>query len=56
MPVYRQKKDITPNTPGSTQERTAPPLPDPHAFQQYLRELARGAIRVVLEDGDGARS
>jgi transposase-like protein len=50
MPVYRQKKDSTPNTPGSTQERTAPALPDPYAFQQYLRELARGAIRVVLED------
>jgi transposase-like protein len=49
MPVYRKKKDITPNTSGSTQEQTAPPLPDPHALQQYLRELARGAIRVVLE-------
>lgn len=50
MPVSRRKKDITPNTPISTQERTAAPLPDPYAFQQYLRELARGAIRVVLED------
>ncbi len=49
MPVHRQKKDTTPNTPGSTQEQTAPALPEPQAFQQYLRELARGAIRVVLE-------
>jgi putative transposase len=49
MPVYHKKKDITSNTPGSTQEQTAPPLPDPQAFQQYLRELARGAIRVVLD-------
>ena len=29
MPVHRQKKDTTPDTPGSTQEQTAPPLPDP---------------------------
>ncbi len=48
MPVHR-KKNTTPPTPGSTQEQTAPPLPDPQTFQQYLRELARGAIRVVLE-------
>jgi transposase-like protein len=25
-------------------------LPDQQTFQQYLRELARSAIRVVLED------
>ena len=49
MPVYRQKKDSTPDTPGSTQEQTAPALPDQQTFQQYLRELARGALRVVLE-------
>ena len=48
MPVHRQK-NTTPPTPGSTQEQTVPPLPDPQTFQQYLRELARGAIRVVLE-------
>ena len=49
MPVHRQKKDTTPKTPGSTQEQTTPPLPDPQTFRQYLRELARGAIRVMLE-------
>jgi putative transposase len=49
MPVYRKKKDTTPDTPGSTQEQTASPLPEQQAFQQYLRELARRAIRVVLE-------
>jgi putative transposase len=49
MPVHRQKKDTTPNTPGSTQEQTVPPLPDQQTFHQHLRELARGAIRVVLE-------
>jgi putative transposase len=49
MPVHRQKKDTTPNIPSSTPEQTPPPLPDQQTFQQYLRELARGAIRVVLE-------
>jgi hypothetical protein len=28
MPVYRQKKDTTPPTPGSTQKQTTPELPD----------------------------
>src|SRR6266480_4187253 len=50
MPVHRQKKDSTPTSPGSTQEQTTPALPDQQTFQQYLRELARGAIRVVVED------
>src|SRR5229473_415989 len=49
MPVHRQKKDTTPDTPGSTQEQTAPALPDQQTFQQYLRELARSGLRVVLE-------
>ena len=49
MPVSRQKKNTTPDTPGSTQEQAAPALPDQQTFQQYLRELARGALRVVLE-------
>ena len=49
MPVHRHKKDTTPTPSGSTQEQTVPPLPDQQTFQQYLRELARGAIRVVLE-------
>jgi putative transposase len=50
MPVHRHKKDNTPTPPSSRQEQPAPPLPDQQTFQQYLRELARGAIRVVLED------
>jgi putative transposase len=49
MSVLRQKKDTTPTTPSSTQEQIPPALPDQHTFQQYLRELARAAIRVVLE-------
>jgi hypothetical protein len=50
MLVHRQKKDTAPKTPGSTQEHPAPALPDQQTFQQYLRELARGAMRVMLED------
>ncbi len=49
MPVYRHKKDTTPPPSGSTPEQTVPALPDQQAFHQYLRELARSAIRVVLE-------
>ena len=49
MPVYRHKKDTTPPPLGSTQEPAILPLPDQQTFQQYLRELARGAIRIVLE-------
>jgi putative transposase len=49
MRVHRHKKDITSTTPSSMQEQTAPALPDQQTFQQYLRELARGAIRVALE-------
>jgi putative transposase len=50
MPVHRHKKDTTPTSLGSTQEPAIPPLPDQQTFRQYLRELARGAIRVVVED------
>jgi putative transposase len=49
MPVHH-RKDTTPPPPDPTQEPAIPPLPDQQTFQQYLRELARGAIRVVLED------
>jgi putative transposase len=50
MPIHRQKKDTTSTTPSSMQEQTVPALPDQQTFQQYLRELARGALRVVLEE------
>jgi putative transposase len=49
MPNHRQEKCTTANTPDSTEGQAAPGLPDQQHFQQYLRELARGAIRVVLE-------
>jgi transposase-like protein len=50
MPVHRQKKDTPSNAPDSTQGQTAPALPDQDEFRQHVRELARAAIRVVLED------
>src|SRR5437764_7789194 len=50
MPVHRHKKDPTPTPPSETPEQTTPRLPDQQTFQQYLRELARSAICVVLED------
>ena len=49
MPVHHHKKDTTPPPSGSTQEPVTPPMPDQQTFQHYLRELARRAIRVVLE-------
>jgi putative transposase len=49
MPVHRHKKDTTPTVASSTQEQPVPALPDQQTFQQFLRELARSAIRVVLE-------
>jgi putative transposase len=49
MPVYRQKKDTTTPPSGSTREQTAPAMPNQQTYRQYLRELARSGIRVVLE-------
>jgi transposase-like protein len=49
MPVHGKKRTI-PHSPDSTQEQSAPALPDQDEFRQHLRELARDAIRVVLED------
>jgi putative transposase len=49
MPVHRHQKDTTSTGPSPTPEQPAPALPDQQTFQQFLRELARSAIRVVLE-------
>jgi transposase-like protein len=49
MPVHGKKR-TTPHSVDSAQEQSAPALPDQDEFRQHLRELARGAIRVVLED------
>ena len=50
MPVHRQKKETTAHTPGSTQQLPTSPLPDQQEFHQHLRALARGAVRVVIEE------
>ena len=49
MPISRKKQCSIPNTRDTTEGQSAPPLPDQQTFRQYLRDLARGAIRVVLE-------
>jgi hypothetical protein len=49
MPIHRQKKCTTTNSTDSTPMQPTPPLPTQQEFHQHLRELARGAIRIVLE-------
>jgi hypothetical protein len=49
LPVHRHKKCNTANPTDSTEEPSAPGLPDQQQFRQYLRELARNAIRLVLQ-------
>ncbi len=49
MPVHRQKQLTTVNSTDSSREQSAPGLPDQQEFRQHLRELARSAIRIVLE-------
>jgi putative transposase len=49
MPISRKKQCSTPKTCDTTEGQSTSPLPDQQTFRQYLRELARGAIRVVLE-------
>ena len=49
MPVSGKKKHTTTHTPDSTATQPVPGLPDQQEFHQHLRELARGAMRIVLE-------
>jgi putative transposase len=49
MPVHRQKKCTTTNSSDSTPPQSPPQMPDQQEFRSHLRELARGAIRIVLE-------
>jgi hypothetical protein len=50
MPIHRQQKLTTADSTDSSGEQPAPGLPDQQTFRQYLRELARDAIRVVVVD------
>jgi len=49
MPIDRQKKLTTADSTDSSGEQPVPGLPDQQQFRHYLRELARGAIRLVLD-------
>jgi len=49
MPIHRQQKLTTADSTDSSGEQPAPGLPDQQTFRQYLRELARDAIRVVVD-------
>jgi putative transposase len=49
MPVHRSKKCTTTNSNDSTEGQFGPGLPSQQVFQQHLRELARAAMRIVLE-------
>ncbi len=49
MPVPSKKKRPTTNVATATAEQPTPTLPDLQEFQQHLRGLARGAIRILLE-------
>ena len=49
LPFLKTCLHIPPAT-NPTKPTNRVPLPDQQAFQQYLRELARSGIRVVLED------
>ena len=49
MSVHCKKQFTTTIATYSTQEQSAPILPDQQEFHQHLRELARSSIRIVLE-------
>ena len=49
MPIHRQKKLTTADSTDSSGEQPVPGLPDQQHFRQYLRELARSAMRIVLD-------
>ncbi len=49
MPVHRKKKSTITNSTDSTPLPSAPALPEQQEFYQHLRDLARGAMRTVLE-------
>ena len=49
MPVHK-KKHITSDSNPATMASSSPGLPEQQEFHQHLRELIRGATRVVMEE------
>src|SRR5258708_29580520 len=49
MPVHK-KKHITSESDLATAESDSPSLPGQQEFHQHLRELIRGATRIVMEE------
>jgi putative transposase len=49
MPVFSQKKRITPEPDPSTLGPSTPELPSQQEFHQYLRTLAQSAVQTVIE-------
>lgn len=49
LPVHRKKKSTITNATNSTPIQSAPALPEQQEFHRHLRDLARGAMRIVLE-------
>ncbi len=49
MSVHGKKKNTITNSPDSTPKQPVPALPDQQEFHQHLRDLARSAMRMVLE-------
>jgi hypothetical protein len=49
LPVHEKKKETITHSTDSTPVQPPPSFPDQQEFQPHLRELARGAIRLVLE-------
>jgi hypothetical protein len=49
MPAYKKNHSTSPSDPTSPHP-SAPGLPSEQTFHQHLRELIRGATRIVMEE------
>jgi hypothetical protein len=56
MPVHRQKRDTTPDTPGSTQEQTAPALPDQQTDPSLSTRTGPQCLARGVGGGDARRA
>ena len=56
MPVHHQKKDTTPDTLGSTQEQTAPALPDQQTDPSVSTRTGESRPARGVGGGDARRA